>query len=84
MRDIDEEYIEDYFEIVANFIHENRIRGKNVLLHCHRGKSRSIAYGIYYLMRSEHMNSNEALHYIKTQRQIANPRKEFIQKLEDL
>ena len=84
VKDIPEEHIEDYFEIVANFIHEHRIRKKNVLIHCHKGRSRSVTYAAYYLMRSEEMTAMEALEYIKEHREIAKPRPEFVQKLKDL
>ena len=84
VRDVGEEHIEDYFENVANFIHEHRIRGKNVLIHCHAGKSRSVAYATYYLMRSEDMTAKEALDYIKKHRDVIKPKEEFVKKLEEL
>lgn len=84
VKDIVEEHIERYFECVAQFIHEHRILGKNVVVHCHASKSRSVTCLAYYLLRSEYMDSDEALEYIKERHALAAPNKGFIQKLHDL
>jgi len=84
VKDIVEENIQRYFECVAQFIHEHRILGKNVVIHCHAGRSRSVTCLAYYLMRCEKMDSDEALEYIKERHPNAGPNKGFIQKLNDL
>ncbi|MFS8160309.1 MAG: dual specificity protein phosphatase family protein, partial [Candidatus Roizmanbacteria bacterium] len=84
-RDEDKDNISDYFEVVAHFIQEHRMRGKNVLVHCHAGKSRSVTFVTYYLLRlGIGMTVKEIIKMIKTKREVARPRKSFVKTLQKI
>ena len=54
-----------------------------ILIHCSLGVSRSPAYAIMYVMKFFRLNLNEALDFIKFQRDKSNPICSFINELED-
>jgi protein-tyrosine phosphatase len=73
--------IQLYFDSVANFIDEALLRGENILVHCRHGVSRAVTFVAYYLMKYYSFDVRNAVQYIKTHREFADPREEFIQKL---
>jgi protein-tyrosine phosphatase len=51
----------------------NGRRPAKVLVHCHEGVSRSVSVVIAYLMMKYRWHPDQALEYIRTKREIANP-----------
>lgn len=66
-----------YFDKVADLIHKYRLEGKNVLVHCLMGISRSSSIIIAYLIKYHNMNFEEAYNFVKSKRNIVNPNKGF-------
>ncbi len=71
------------FEECFNFIHQNRSAGKNVLVHCMAGVSRSATIVISYVMGLNKMGFDEAYKIVKDKRQLANPNGGFLRQLKD-
>ena len=74
------ENIIPYIEIVYRFIEESRHYG-NILVHCHKGISRSVSMVIGYLMKKNELTYDEALTHIQMFRPIAQPNESFEQQL---
>lgn len=62
-----------YFEEATDFIKKVIEEGKNVLVHCFAGVSRSASIVIAYLMRFHSMDYNAAHKYVKARRPWINP-----------
>ena len=75
-------YIFPIFATATAEIHENVRRGENTLVHCHRGRSRSVAVVAAYLIRYRGMTLAAALSFIKRKRPMAQPNKGFLHQLE--
>lgn len=53
-----------------------------ILIHCVQGISRSTSVILAYLIKYNGMTLNNAYHFVRERRSIANPRKEFIEELQ--
>jgi len=76
--------IELYFESTARWIEKQINRGYNVLLHCFKGRSRSVALAAYYLttrMAELYPTVDDALSYIHKLRPSVHPNEGFVKKL---
>lgn len=78
IEDDDNENIQQYFEMCNNFIALG-----NVLVHCHKGISRSATIVIAYLMYTHQMDFTEAFEKLKTVRSFIEPNKGFIRQLQE-
>ena len=56
----------------------------NILVHCHRGISRSATFVIGYLMKKYEMALNEALEHVRSCRSTVNPNESFLEQLQSL
>ena len=56
---------------VLKIIHEGRLYGKNILVHCHAGMQRSCAVVALYLMKFFSLKPERAVYAIRTKRIIA-------------
>ena len=56
---------------VLKTIHEGRLYGKNILVHCHAGMQRSCAVVALYFMKYFGLKPERAIHAIRTKRIIA-------------
>ena len=77
---IDDEPHENLLNFIKQgvcFIHKYISSGKNVFVHCHLGKSRSVAIIRAYLMIYNNMTYKQAKSYVKTRRHIAEPNPGF-------
>lgn len=72
-----------HFEECIKFIEENLALGRNVLVHCHAGVSRSATIVIAYLMAKYNMFANEATDFLKSKRECIQPNDRFLQNLKD-
>jgi len=72
-----------YFTTCFKFIHENRSKGKNVLVHCMAGISRSSTIIIGYLMTNENMSLEIAYKFVRQKRRAAFPNFGFMKQLQD-
>lgn len=79
--DTTEQNIQKHFELIYKFIEESIIAGKNVLVHCFRGISRSATIVIMYVMRKKNMTFDEAFAFVKKKRSCIYPNKGFISQL---
>ena len=59
-------------------------RGKNILIHCFMGASRSASVVIYYLMKKYNYGLNEAVMFCKNKRELVNPTILFYNELSEL
>lgn len=69
-----------YMDQSYRFIEEGKHYG-GVLVHCHKGVSRSSTFVIGYLMKKNGMTLDEALEYVKTIRPIVMPNLAFMAQL---
>lgn len=72
-----------HFEKCFKFIHEHRSAGRNVLVHCLAGISRSASIVIGYLMTMEEKSFEEAFNYVKEKRCIVCPNSGFLKQLKN-
>lgn len=63
---------------VLNFIHFYVSRGENVFIHCFMGASRSVMIATLYLMARRNWKHEQAYHFIKKNRSIANLNNTFL------
>eukprot|EP01012_Entosiphon_sulcatum_P049320 TRINITY_DN67924_c0_g1_i1.p1 TRINITY_DN67924_c0_g1~~TRINITY_DN67924_c0_g1_i1.p1 ORF type:complete len:290 (+),score=30.89 TRINITY_DN67924_c0_g1_i1:30-899(+) len=71
-------------EDVCEFVAEAHSRGGSVLVHCQRGKSRSGAVLIGYLMLSKGMEYRSAYQHVKQCRECIEPNPAFVAALQTL
>ena len=62
--------IKRYFQKAFDFIEKKISDGKNVLVHCSAGVSRSASIIIAYLMKKNQMKYNDAFKYVKAIRKV--------------
>ena len=61
------------FDDAAAFIGKAKEENGVVVLNCARGRSRSVAICLYYLMKYENMDLKEAYTFVKERREIIGP-----------
>lgn len=76
-----EEKIFRYFSRCNRFIHNARLKGKSVLIHCIAGVSRSPTIIIAYMIRKLKMNFITAYNKMKSIRPIIDINEGFIEEL---
>ncbi|EDQ91652.1 uncharacterized protein MONBRDRAFT_14600 [Monosiga brevicollis MX1] len=81
--DTSEQNIQNYFEVAFEFINQAKQYGRNVLVHCQAGISRSAAFVIGYLMYERNMNLNDAHNYVSVCRSIISPNLAFMGELKE-
>jgi len=74
------EDILSHLETAYNFIEEGKHYGK-VLVHCHKGVSRSASFVIGYLMKKNEFTFDEALAHVQSCRPVVQPNTSFLQQL---
>lgn len=83
MYDSQEEPIEKFFVSSCKFIRRHIRAGRNVLVHCYAGISRSVTLCIYYMMHERGFsNPRVALDHIRRVRPHAGPNPGFMSALE--
>jgi len=83
MHDDDSEPIENVFDKSTKFIDRHIRAGRNVLVHCYAGVSRSVTLCICYMMRKRgFVTPREALRWIQSVRSFAGPNEGFMRALE--
>jgi len=73
-----------FFQESFDFIHEHRSQGKNILVHCAAGVSRSSTIVIGYLMTCLQMGFVEAYKFVKKRRYCISPNAGFVTQLRGL
>lgn len=79
--DHSDEDISKSFDEVADLIHSYISEGKNVFIHCHAGKSRSVAFVLVYLIKYADFNLNDAFNYVDKLRCGIYPNLGFVNQL---
>ena len=74
--------IAKYFVEAIEFIHETRSKGKNILVHCAGGVSRSTTFIIAYIMFIENLSFEKAYEFVKEKHPRTNPNKGFATQLQ--
>lgn len=74
------EDILSHMETAFKFIEESKHYG-NVLVHCHKGVSRSAAFVIGYLMKKNELTLEEALAHVQMIRPVVQPNSSFLSQL---
>lgn len=82
--DCPSENISQYFSECIQFIEENLSEGRNVLVHCVAGISRSPAIVIAYVINYFNWSFQRAFDFVKSKRSIVNPNAGFISQLRKL
>ena len=75
LRDEPNQPIIEKLEEAYEFIKENK--DKNIFIHCVFGKSRSGSVVIFYIMKEEKLNFQDAKNYVKNIRNIVEPNSGF-------
>lgn len=83
MDDDPEAPIEEYWDDMADFIYKQAdIKGRDILVHCHAGMSRSVSAVIYYMIKYRgYTDADAALEMIQRARPVAGPNEGFMEKL---
>ena len=68
-------------EIAYKFIKKNS--KNNILIHCKKGKSRSAALVVFYLMKENGWDYDTCIKYIRKRRSVANPNRGFKEQLKE-
>ena len=76
------EDITSHFDSTFKFIEEGKHYG-SILVHCHKGISRSASFVIAYLMRKNQFTFEEALAHVQSCRSIVSPNSSFIKQLSE-
>ncbi|XP_071801254.1 dual specificity protein phosphatase 14-like [Asterias amurensis] len=63
----------NYFDKVADIIHDVKKKGGRVLVHCWAGRSRSSTLCIVYLMKYDRMSLRQAHAHVKARRPLIRP-----------
>ncbi|XP_064641004.1 dual specificity protein phosphatase 22-like isoform X2 [Lineus longissimus] len=71
-----------YFSECNDFIHDARINGGNVLVHCLAGVSRSVTVSVAYMMTVTDLGWRETLNAVKGARKCASPNFGFQRQLQ--
>ena len=71
--DVPSTRLSNYFQEATDYIKKTIEEGKNVLVHCFAGVSRSASIVIAYLMRFHGMDFNKAFKFVKARRPWINP-----------
>jgi hypothetical protein len=86
--DVDDSPLGEYLDSAVKFIHEQLESGKNVLVHCMMGKSRSAAIVIAYLLYRSTIDKSlgldslqKAYLFLKSRRPIVSPNPGFMKSL---
>ncbi|XP_074662899.1 dual specificity protein phosphatase 22-like [Tubulanus polymorphus] len=80
--DTPSEDITRVFEKSNDFIHQSRLDGGNVLIHCLAGVSRSVTVTVAYIMTISDLSWREALNAVRGSRRCANPNFGFQRQLQ--
>lgn len=72
-----------HFDEAIAFIEEQLNAGRNLLIHCHAGVSRSATITIAYLMTKNQWTYDEALEFLKSKRKWVRPNFGFEKQLRD-
>lgn len=78
------ENIQQHFYTVHRIIKKALNEGKQIIVHCAAGMSRSPTLVMAYMMIENRLTANEALEYIQTMRPTALPNTGFMQQLYSL
>lgn len=79
-----DEKISQYFFKVHKIINDAVSKGKNVIVHCAAGMSRSASLVIAYLMIENRWHYEEAYSYVKKRRPIIDPNVGFVKQLKGI
>ena len=80
--DDEKEDIAQYFDLVADWMKDQMIAGRHLLIHCVAGHSRSTTLLIYYMIKWGGFKSvDKALSYIRKRRPTAHPNSGFMKQL---
>lgn len=80
--DTDTTNIIEHFTATCDFIADNRMHGRSVLVHCQAGVSRSTTLVAAYLMREMGLNVEQAVQKVRKVRQQVEPTDFFMLQLE--
>ena len=69
IKDITTQQISEYFDIIADVIHNN-INENKILVHCYSGKSRSSSFILAYLIKYCDMSLQRAFDFVRQKREI--------------
>lgn len=81
--DFYDQQISKYFDDNCSWIDKKRQEGRNVLVHCAAGVSRSASFTIAYLMNRHDMDYLSALAFVKQKRKVINPNSGFRKQLQE-
>ncbi|KAI0037188.1 protein-tyrosine phosphatase-like protein [Vararia minispora EC-137] len=81
--DLESEDLKPHLEDVVDYIDAAIKHGKNVLVHCQQGVSRSAAIVIAYLIRKRSMSYDTASTFVRQRRPCIKPNAGFVRTLKD-
>ncbi len=81
IKDSEDFPIIDYFEKGNEFIDKCKLMGGTCLVHCKLGVSRSTAFVIAYLIKTENLSADDAFAFVKKKRSSIKPNDGFMKQL---
>ena len=75
--------ISNLFDSIHKIMDDNILKGKNILIHCDMGVSRSGTIVVSYLMKTLKISCKEALKLTKKSRKAVRPNEGFMKQLEE-
>lgn len=75
--------IKQHFDGNYEWMEQMLKEGRNILIHCAAGVSRSASFTIAYLLKKNKMKYAEAFSFVKEKRNIIRPNSYFIQQLKE-
>jgi len=81
--DIEGETLGPHIEKMVPIIRENVDNHINTLIHCEKGASRSASIVAAYLIKYNHMSTNNAIIFMRSKRSVINPNADYIRQLKD-
>ena len=83
VQDCVDENISRFFESTCAFIRNVKKMKGRLLVHCNKGRSRSVSLVIAYLMHDMKMTYDEAYAFVSERREEAEPNSAFVQQLKE-
>jgi len=81
--DTEDEQISAHFDSTYDLITDHRSQGKNIMIHCRQGISRSATIVLAYLIREKKWTRRQAIEFVSRISPIIDPNDSFMDQLKE-